>query len=109
MVPSIVRQSVILKCLQQKSTLLGNYEFYYAAGLFVRLSGVQIQASLAPKDLVEALAEGLREYDPQDPREIHLKKILTVFHPEEKKEEIMDELFLQGVNEAHLWQVNIPS
>ena len=29
--------------------------------------------------------------------------------PEEKKEEIMDELFLEGVNEKYVWQVNIPS
>lgn len=108
MVPSIVRQSVILKCLQQKSTLLGNYEFYYAAGLFVRLSGVQIKPSLAPKELAGALSEGLLSYEPSDPREIHLKKILTVFHPEEKKEEIMDELFLQGVNEKYVWQVSLP-
>lgn len=108
MVPSIVRQSVILKCLQQKSTLLGNYEFYYAAGLFRRLSGVQIQASLMPKELGDAVSAGLATYDPKDPREIHLKKILSVFHPDEKKEEIMDDLFLQGMNEAYVWQVHIP-
>ena len=33
MVPSIARQSVILKCNMQKSVMLGNYEFFYAAGL----------------------------------------------------------------------------
>ena len=31
-----------------------------------------------------------------------------VFHPDEKKEEIMDDLFLQGMNEAYVWQVHIP-
>ena len=109
MVPSIVRQSVILKCLQQKSTLLGNYEYYYAAGLFVRLSGVQIPSGLEPKELAKALSEGLSSYEPDDPREIHLKATLAVFHPEEKKEAVMDELFSEGMNEAHLWQVNLSS
>ncbi len=107
MVPSIVRQSVILKCLRQKSALLGNYEYYYAAGLFARLSGAQIPSGLAPKDLAAALAEGLPGYAPEDPREIHLKKKLAEFHPDDKKEAVMDDLFRQGLQETHVWQVEI--
>ena len=42
MVTSIARQSVILKCNMQKAVMLGNYEFYYAAGLIANLSGVEI-------------------------------------------------------------------
>ena len=42
MVTSIARQSVIIKCNMQKSVLTGNYEFYYAAGLIAKLSGVEI-------------------------------------------------------------------
>ena len=38
MVPSIARQSVIIKCNQQTSVLLGNYEFYYLAGLIKSLT-----------------------------------------------------------------------
>ena len=41
MVPSIARQSVIIKCNMQKSILTGNYEFYYAAGIIANLSGVE--------------------------------------------------------------------
>ena len=37
MTTSIARQSIILKCTMQKSVLLGNYEFYYAAGLLAYL------------------------------------------------------------------------
>ena len=40
MVTSIARQSVIIKCNMQKSVLTGNYEFYYAAGLVTKLSGI---------------------------------------------------------------------
>ena len=107
MVPSIVRQSVILKCLRQKSTLLGNYEYYYAAGLFVRLSGVQIPSGLEPKELAAALSERLLSYAPDDPREIHLKNVLAKFHPDDKKEAVMDELFRQGLQEMHMWQVQL--
>ncbi len=107
MEPSIVRQSVILKCLRQKSTLLGNYEYYYAAGLFGRLSGVQIPPGLAPKELSEMLAKELTGYEPEDAREKHLKRVLMDFHPDGKKEEVMEELLRQGLNEEHLWQVNI--
>ena len=48
MVPSIARQSVIIKCNMQKSILTGNYEFYYAAGLIAKLSGVEIPEDIKP-------------------------------------------------------------
>ena len=41
MVPSIARQSVILKCNMQKSVMLGNYEFFYAAGLMRKLYNIE--------------------------------------------------------------------
>ena len=42
MVPSIARQSVILKCNMQKSVMLGNYEFFYAAGWMRILFNIEI-------------------------------------------------------------------
>ena len=48
MVTSIARQSVIIKCNMQKSVLTGNYEFYYAAGLIAKLSGVEISDDIKP-------------------------------------------------------------
>ena len=33
MIISIARQSVIIKCNMQKSYILGNYEYYYGAGV----------------------------------------------------------------------------
>ena len=44
MVTSIARQSVILKCNMQKAIMLGNYEFYYGAGLLTKIAGVEIPA-----------------------------------------------------------------
>ena len=52
MVPSIARQSVIIKCNMQQSILTGNYEFYYAAGLIANLSGVEIPEDIKPEELL---------------------------------------------------------
>ena len=57
MVPSIARQSVIIKCNMQKSILTGNYEFYYAAGLIANLSGVEIPEDIKPEELLALLSD----------------------------------------------------
>ena len=44
MVPSIARQSVIIKCNMQASVLLGNYEFYYLAGLMKKIYNLDERA-----------------------------------------------------------------
>ena len=49
MVPSIARQSVILKCNMQKSVMLRNYEFFYAAGLMRKLYNIEIQTDKQPE------------------------------------------------------------
>ena len=38
MIQSIARQSVVIKCNLQASIMMGNYEFYYAAGLLYKLT-----------------------------------------------------------------------
>ena len=48
--PSHVRVFII-KCNMQKSVLTGNYEFYYAAGLIAKLSGVEISDDIKPIEL----------------------------------------------------------
>ena len=82
MVTSIARQSVIIKCNMQKSVLTGNYEFYYAAGLIAKLSGVEISDDIKP---------------------IELGKLL---HQEIEKTELK-ELLLWGKGEQYLWTVTI--
>ena len=55
MVPSIARQSVILKCNMQKSVMLGNYEFFYAAGLMRKLYNIEIRTDMEPEQILEAI------------------------------------------------------
>ena len=66
MVPSIARQSVIIKCNMQKSILTGNYEFYYAAGLIANLSGVEIPEDIKPEELLALLSEKIPTLTPAD-------------------------------------------
>ena len=48
MVPSIARQSVIIKCNMQASVLLGNYEFYYLAGLMKKIYDLDLHEDMQP-------------------------------------------------------------
>lgn len=57
MVPSIARQSVILKCNMQKSVMLGNYEFFYAAGLMRKLYNIEIRTDMEPEQILEAILQ----------------------------------------------------
>ena len=55
MVTSIARQSVILKCNMQKAVMLGNYEFYYGAGVAGKIGGFEIPDDIKPLELRELL------------------------------------------------------
>ncbi len=46
MEPILAKQSVDIKCKIQASIMMGNYEFYYAAGRFCALTGQNPVASI---------------------------------------------------------------
>ena len=95
MVPSIARQSVIIKCNMQKSILTGNYEFYYAAGLIANLSGVEIP-------------EKIPTLTPADEKEKYLFGMVADYRPEDVYDEQMRELLDWGRTEKYLWTVTLP-
>ena len=107
MVPSIARQSVIIKCNQQTSVLLGNYEFYYLAGLMKKLFDLDINEEMQPFDLLEKIQSKLSELSPKDDQEAYLIKLVTNFKPSENLDEQMKELFRWGETEEKLWKVQI--
>ena len=109
MVTSIARQSVIIKCNMQKSVMLGNYEFYYGAGLLSRLYGIEIPDDIQPVALQELLAEQLEKVSTGDEKEAYLVKIAKEYVAGEDYDEQMKELLLWGKQEVYLWQVNIPA
>lgn len=107
MVTSIARQSILIKCNMQASVMLGNYEFYYAAGLFCKLTGMEISEELMPEALKEAIAPELEAFNGDDPKEKYLVKLLKNYKVLEEYDEQMKELLHWGLHEDHVWQINI--
>lgn len=105
MVPSIARQSVIIKCNQQTSVLLGNYEFYYLGGLMKRLFDLDLNEDMQPFDLLEGVQSKLDSLTPNNPQEEYLIKLARNFKPGETLDEQMKELFRWGATEERPWQM----
>lgn len=106
MVTSIARQSVILKCLRKKSVMLGNYEFYYAAGLLNNLYQIGCTKDMKPLELFEYISPKLGTLTPDNGEEEFLIQMLTTYEPYEDYDEQMVELFEWGENEQNKWQVH---
>lgn len=107
MTTSIARQSVIIKCNMQRAYILGNYEFYYGAGLAGKLYGFEIPDEVQPDELAEILAGTLASVVPNGAQETYLVSILKEYTPEERYDEQMKELLLWGKEETCLWQVSV--
>ena len=104
MVTSIARQSIVIKCKLKESIMLGNYEFCYAAGLVSKLTGVEFDVELPPKQLYEAVKKTVTEYEPKNENEAYLVQLFMEFKPDETVDEQMKELFQWGLTEQRLWQ-----
>ena len=107
MVTSIARQSVIIKCNMKKSVLTGNYEFYYAAGLVSKLSGISIDDEIHPAELLELLTKEIPGLTPSDEKEAYLFQMILNYRPSEEWDEQMKELL--GKSEQYLWTVTLPN
>lgn len=107
MTTSIARQSVIIKCNMQRAYILGNYEFYYAAGLAGKLYSFEIADDIKPQELQTLLSDILNTVTPNSPQETHLVSILKEYTPESRYDEQMMELLLWGKKETCPWQVSI--
>jgi len=107
MVISIARQSVIIKCNQQASVLLGNYEFYYLAGLMNKVFELDLNEDMQPQQMLDIIHANLDGLLPNDEKEAYLIKLVSVFKVEDKYDDQMRELFRWGTNEEKMWQVQI--
>lgn len=105
MVTSIARQSIMIKCNMQASVMLGNYEFYYAAGLFCKIKGITVEEDIAPPALQEKILPELKAFSSEDAREQHLVKLLLNYKVTEEYDEQMKELLQMGLREEKIWQI----
>lgn len=106
MVPSIARQSVVIKCLRKRSVLLGNYEFYYLAGLMKKLYNLDISEEMEPKPLFDVISETLDSMKPSNDNEEYLIHLVRFYRPLEEYDDQMKLLFRWGATEENMWQVN---
>lgn len=107
MVPSIARQSVMIKCNMQSAFLLGNYEYYYAAGLASQLGGFEVPKDIMPAELFALLEKELEHVETKDEKEAYLMLRLKDYIPTEDYDEQMKELLMMGKKETCLWQVSV--
>lgn len=105
MVLSIARQSVILKCLRQKSVLIGNYEFYYLAGLMEQLFHLGLTSDMAPEELFEIISNHLDQLEPKNDQEKYLIGLVRFYETLPQKDEQMKQLFEWGLQEPDMWKV----
>ena len=108
MVTSVTRQSVIIKCNMRSSVMTGNYEFYYAAGLFLKLRGMEAQEDMKPLELRERILPELKKAEGEEGGAGYLVKLLQGYKVSEDYDEDMKELLLLGLKEENPWQVVIP-
>lgn len=104
MVSSIARQSVVIKCNLQASIMLGNYEFYYAAGLMHKLTSQMTDQILEPQAMLEEVHRLMDGYQTEDAHELHLMQMLKNYEPTDVLDEQMKELFQEGQTEKYLWE-----
>jgi hypothetical protein len=105
MIPSIARQSVIQKCILQKSVLLGNYEFYYLAGLMKKLYHLDIREDMKPDEIFSVIDGAIKTITPSDEKEAYLIKMVSFYETLPEYDDQMRLLFRWGENEREMWQV----
>lgn len=106
MVPSIARQSVIIKCLRKRSILIGNYEFYYLAGLMKKIYNLDISEEMEPKPLFDTISEKLDSITASNENEEYLIHLVRFYRPLEEYDDQMKQLFKWGTTEEDMWQVD---
>ena len=98
MEPILAIQSVDIKCKIQASIIMGNYEFYYAAGRLCALTGQNPELSLQPKELYALLQPLLDTYETKNKQEAYLVKLLKEYKVLEEYHEQMAQLLQMGLN-----------
>lgn len=109
MILGLARQSVIIKCRVSGAELLGNYEFYYAAGLLTNLTGKALSGESRPQELFDAIREQLQGISLEGKNEEQLIRMLHGYRVSAEYDDQMREMFEMGRQEKFLWQVNLPA
>lgn len=98
MVLMLAASSVEKKLEMQASIIVGNYEFYYAAGKLASQYSIGADETTQPMELKEAVEKALEQYNPptDDKKGTYLNKLLDRYRPSEAYDEQMRDLFIWG-------------
>lgn len=97
MVRMLPVESVERKLDMKASVLVGNYEFYYAAGKLAALTEVNAGEDTPPDELKTAVMETMEHFVPVDDRQEYLVRLLERFRPDELQNKDTRALFLWGL------------
>ncbi len=97
MVRMLPVESVERKLDMKASVLVGNYEFYYAAGKLAALTEVEAGEETPPDELKAAVSEALEYFETADERQAYLIRLLERYRPNELQDEDTRALFLWGL------------
>ena len=97
MVRMLPVESVERKLDMKASVLVGNYEFYYAAGKLAALTEVEAGEETPPDELKAAVSEALEHFETADERQAYLIRLLERYRPNELQDEDTRALFLWGL------------
>jgi hypothetical protein len=97
MVPLLAEQSVDHKITNHLSILIGNYEYYYAAGLISQKIDIDPDIISAPEKLDNVIKKGLADFHPEDENTEYLCTLLKKYEMKSAEfDDDMKELFRLG-------------
>lgn len=98
----LAKQSVNIKCKIKASILMGNYEFYYAAGLLCAWMGQAPEQAPQPEELYAFIQPLLDTYGPKNEQEAYLLKLLKEYKVLDEYDGQMAELLQMGLADKQL-------
>lgn len=96
MILELASQSIQTKIRLRSATMLGNYEFYYAAGILSRELKLDIEEDLKPRELHDYIEQETHGKEFDNPTAAHLVKMIHFYTPEENYDAQMKELLQWG-------------
>ena len=98
MIPELAQQSIQTKIELKSATMLGNYEFYYAAGILCRKLGLDVEEQIHPKELYDFIRMQTDGKELADQTAAHLAEMIRYYIPEESYDSQMEELLRWGLS-----------
>lgn len=87
MILELAVQSIQNKLSLKSQTMLGNYEFYYAAGMICKKLQLKPEEIENPEKLYEYLTGQTKGKEIEDPTAAHLAKMIRYYKVEENYDE----------------------